>query len=94
MKHNQDYEELDLEALPEDFIPRTSYQPNRSLPYDQDYTHWEIDGRKVAAGADEPVHRRRHLWSLLTPCRDTSGSQTYRNLTRRPISSIPFAVNT
>lgn len=49
MKHQQDNTELDLEALPENFIPRTSYQPNRDMTYDRDYTHWEIGGSKVSA---------------------------------------------
>ena len=29
MKNNLDWTEIDLEALPADFIPRTSYQPQR-----------------------------------------------------------------
>lgn len=51
MKNNLDWTELDLEALPADFIPRTSYQPVRdgSVDYDRDYTKWEIDGKPVSA---------------------------------------------
>ncbi|WP_342590647.1 DNA methyltransferase [Paeniglutamicibacter terrestris] len=51
MKSNQDYIEVDLEALPEDFIPRTSYQPVRdgSVNYDRDYTTWEFEGEKRSA---------------------------------------------
>lgn len=40
MKNNLDWTELDLEALPADFIPRTSYQPVRDakgIDYDADY---------------------------------------------------------
>jgi hypothetical protein len=48
MKSNKDWTEIDLEALPSDFIPRTSYQrskdPAERAKYDADYTHWEIDG--------------------------------------------------
>src|SRR5699024_9803454 len=43
LKHNQDWSEIDLEAMPPDFIPATAYQPNRddpSLNYDDAYTHW------------------------------------------------------
>lgn len=41
MKNNLDWSELDLEALPADFIPRTSYQPAGSrTDYDTRYTHW------------------------------------------------------
>ncbi len=51
MKNNLDWTELDLEALPADFIPRTSYQPVRdgSVDYDRDYTKWEIDGVQTSA---------------------------------------------
>ncbi|MHA7142862.1 class I SAM-dependent DNA methyltransferase [Arthrobacter sp. Sr33] len=51
MKNNLDWTEIDLEALPADFIPRTSYQPVRdgSVNYDADYTHWEIDGKRTSA---------------------------------------------
>lgn len=50
MKNNLDWTELDLEALPADFIPRTSYQPNRSgeVDYDADYGTWELpDGTQT-----------------------------------------------
>lgn len=49
MRNNQDWSELDLEALTETFIPRTSYQRNLSseLDYNRDYTHWDFDGKKV-----------------------------------------------
>lgn len=48
MKNNLDWTELDLEALPEDFIPRTSYQPNRDMNYDQDYDFW-MDGGSASS---------------------------------------------
>lgn len=48
MKHNQDWSEIDLEAISEDFIPATAYLPNRSVKtYDRDYGLWEVDGDQV-----------------------------------------------
>ena len=48
MKHNQDWSEIDLEAISEDFIPATAYLPNRSVEsYDRDYGVWEVDGETV-----------------------------------------------
>ena len=48
MKHNQDWSEIDLEAISEDFIPATAYLPNRSVEtYDRDYGVWEVDGESV-----------------------------------------------
>lgn len=39
LKHNQDWSEVDLEAMPADFIPATAYQPDRTTQpsYDADY---------------------------------------------------------
>ncbi|MCL1800582.1 MAG: class I SAM-dependent DNA methyltransferase [Promicromonosporaceae bacterium] len=52
MKHNQDWTAVDLEALPPDAIPVTSYKPTYVIDpvnppktkaqYDAAYTHWEI----------------------------------------------------
>ncbi|OFP26343.1 Eco57I restriction-modification methylase domain-containing protein [Corynebacterium sp. HMSC068G04] len=48
MKHNQDWSEIDLEAISENFIPATAYLPNRSIEtYDRDYGVWEVDGVTV-----------------------------------------------
>lgn len=50
MKSNRDWTELDLEALPADFIPRTSYQPVRdgSVDYDSAYGTWvDANGAKI-----------------------------------------------
>ncbi|PAT03681.1 restriction endonuclease subunit M [Corynebacterium sp. NML 150383] len=49
LKHNQDWSEIDLEAMPADFIPATAYQPDRETKptYDTDYTSWEVDGERV-----------------------------------------------
>ncbi|MFC6352782.1 hypothetical protein ACFP6B_02590, partial [Rothia nasimurium] len=55
MKNNLDYTEIDLEALPADFIPRTSYQPVGSTAdngdYDKSYTQWTdpVTGEKYSA---------------------------------------------
>ncbi|RNE49366.1 Eco57I restriction-modification methylase domain-containing protein [Corynebacterium alimapuense] len=48
MKSNKDWSEVDLEAMPEDFIPATAYLSNRDIPtYDADYGYWGADGEKV-----------------------------------------------
>ena len=51
LKHNQDWSEVDLEAMPIGFIPATAYQPDREKQpgYDADYTMWDKDGQKVSA---------------------------------------------
>lgn len=42
MKNNLDWTEVDLEALPEDFIPRTSYQRNLTVDtYSRDFGLWD-----------------------------------------------------
>ena len=45
LKNNLDYSEVDLEAMPKGFIPRTGYQPARSTEeekavYRAEYTQW------------------------------------------------------
>src|SRR5699024_11778390 len=49
LKHNQDWSEIDLEAMPADFIPATGYQPNRAdhQDYDDLYGTWNVDGKPV-----------------------------------------------
>lgn len=50
MKNNQDWSIIDLETLPSDWVPVTSYKPARSrAKYDADYAHWDIDGGSVPA---------------------------------------------
>ena len=50
MKHNQDWSEMDLEQLPGDSVPVTSYKPIRDGKYDQLYTHWTLsDGDRAPA---------------------------------------------
>ena len=44
MKHNQDWSVVDLETLPPDAIPVTSYKPaGDRARYDADYTRWDGD---------------------------------------------------
>ena len=44
MKHNQDWSEIDLEAIGTDFIPATAYAPNRDgKEYERDYGAWRTD---------------------------------------------------
>ncbi|MGP5015357.1 DNA methyltransferase [Glutamicibacter ardleyensis] len=65
MKNNLDWTELDLEALPADFIPRTSYQPKQNgvgIDYDDSYTHWEVGGNSVSAR-----DHYRVCWRLMAP---------------------------
>src|SRR5699024_5095546 len=49
LKHNQDWSELDREAMPADFIPATGYQPNRAdhQGYDDLYGTWNVDGKPI-----------------------------------------------
>ena len=49
MRSSADYDELDLENLPADFIPRTNYQPIIDENYNSHYTHWEWAGESVSA---------------------------------------------
>ena len=44
MLHNQDWTAVDLEALPPDAIPATSYKPRGDrAKYDAAYTHWQTE---------------------------------------------------
>lgn len=48
MKHNQDWSEIDLEAIPADFIPATAYARNpEAKNYKKDYGLWQVDGEPV-----------------------------------------------
>jgi hypothetical protein len=50
MKNNLDWSEVDLEQLPGDAVPVTSYKPIRDGRYDQLYTHWTLaNGDRVSA---------------------------------------------
>src|SRR5699024_10335190 len=52
MRNNLDWTEIDLESLPEEFVPRTSYQPIRAsgVSYSEDYGNWND-----ALGGSKPV---------------------------------------
>lgn len=73
LRNNQDWSEVDLEALPFDFIPATAYQPNRieHPSYDDDFGYWggvrvahtyRIAWRKMAANTGF-----RTLYSVIIP---------------------------
>lgn len=49
MKNNQDWSEVDFEAMPSDFIPATAYAPDRQTQpdYDSDYGFWDTPAGKV-----------------------------------------------
>ena len=51
LKHNQDWTEVDLEAMPAEFIPATAYQTDRNVKptYDVDYTRWERNETLLSA---------------------------------------------
>ena len=71
LKSNNDWDEIDLEALPADFIPRTYYQPNRDsgLDYERDYGQWEDEnGLKMS-----PTKQYRLAWRKMA---SVSGSRT------------------
>ncbi|MDE8670766.1 hypothetical protein PY310_19525 [Pseudarthrobacter sp. H3Y2-7] len=70
MKNNLDWTEIDLEALPEDFIPRTSYQPaGDPVKYGSDYGQWNV--RDLAVG----VHQTWRIgWRLMAA---TTGQRTF-----------------
>ncbi|STX07478.1 class I SAM-dependent DNA methyltransferase [Kocuria rosea] len=61
MKSNRDWMEIDLEALSHDFIPRTSYQPDKdTLRYDEAYDHWtDENGRLKSARGFHRIAWRR-----------------------------------
>jgi hypothetical protein len=74
MKNNLDWSEIDLEALPDDFIPRTSYQPAMSMSkYKAGYTRWGDDHEpasnflRVAWRAMASTTGSRTLYPALLP---------------------------
>ena len=71
MKNNLDWTEIDLEALPSDFIPRTSYQRAvDQAKYSADYTHWTLEG-----GQSIPARSRYRVgWRLMAA---TTGVRTF-----------------
>ncbi|BCW53647.1 restriction endonuclease subunit M [Arthrobacter sp. StoSoilB19] len=70
MKNNLDWTEIDLEALPENFIPRTSYQPSGArLDYDAAFTRWAFSGR-----VESSRKQARLAWRLMAA---TTGVRTF-----------------
>ncbi|MCF4007222.1 class I SAM-dependent DNA methyltransferase [Corynebacterium uropygiale] len=61
MKHNQDWSEVDLEAMPRDFIPATAYFPDRveKKDYDLDYGVWGEGSSQVLVNSTYRVAWRR-----------------------------------
>jgi len=65
MKHNQDWSDVDFEAMPSDFIPATAYIPIRQtarekgLDYEADYGFWEVEGEKTPVASHFRVAWRR-----------------------------------
>lgn len=70
LKHNQDWSEIDLEAVDPDFIPATAYQANRTgIDYDRGYPHVTFSESKA-----EPHSRRfRIAWRRMAA---TTGFRT------------------
>lgn len=70
MKSNKDWTEIDLEALPADFIPRTSYQPSgERCKYDADFTRWQFGQESKSAR-----QQARIGWRLMAA---TTGVRTF-----------------
>ncbi|MEX3517751.1 DNA methyltransferase [Corynebacterium camporealensis] len=60
MKHNQDWSEVDLEVMPENFIPATAYSPNQGVEsYRLDYGTWEVNGEQVLVADQYRIGWRR-----------------------------------
>ncbi|EYT55207.1 restriction endonuclease subunit M [Dietzia sp. UCD-THP] len=75
LKHNQDWSDIDLEAMPPDFIPATAYRPSRKdQNFDEAYPKFVLPGSSVT-----PSHRRfRVIWRAMAA---TTGFRTlYPNL--------------
>lgn len=76
MRSNKDWTEIDLEALPEDFIPRTSYQPaiDKTI-YNAADSLWNIHGDqkpsrsyyRLAVRNMLPLSNERTLFAALVP---------------------------
>lgn len=51
LKSNKDWSEVDLEAMPADFIPATAYQPDRQKQpdYDANYKKWIHGGQIISS---------------------------------------------
>ncbi|MET3366940.1 UNVERIFIED_CONTAM: hypothetical protein ABIE34_000161 [Jeotgalibacillus campisalis] len=70
MKNNLDWTEIDLEALPEDFIPRTSYQPDHErVRYSADYQRTSGPDGSTYSARDS----YRIVWRMMA---STTGART------------------
>lgn len=70
MRNNLDWSELDLEALPFNFVPRTSYQPTGGDCYNKDYGNWTAPN-----GADVPI-RKFHRLAIREYVGSVTGART------------------
>ncbi|MGP5659627.1 DNA methyltransferase [Corynebacterium falsenii] len=60
MKHNQDWSEVDLEGITEDFIPATAYLPNREKDdYESAYGYWQTNDNRAPVANHYRVAWRR-----------------------------------
>lgn len=87
MKNNLDWTELDLEALPQDFIPRTSYQIGAAKRdvYSEDYGYW-----KLGVETKKVVNFPRILWRQMA---STTGMRTLHTTIVPPgPTHISFAI--
>lgn len=48
LRSNNDWDEIDLEAAPSDFVPRSHYRPVLGPKYDSDYTTWKAESGGVS----------------------------------------------
>lgn len=76
MKSNKDWVETDLEALSDNFIPRTNYQPTGDLiRYNQSCSQWTLNGELIPARSVYriairnmlPLRNERTLFNALIP---------------------------
>lgn len=69
MKHNLDWVDIDLEALPPDFIPRTNYQRlgtrGRASKYESAYSQWKKrDGTAVSSSRFKRIAISEYVGSV------------------------------
>ncbi|PLC11320.1 hypothetical protein AUQ48_02470 [Kocuria flava] len=69
MKSNKDWTEVDLEAIVDGFIPRTSYQPQSECGYGENYTFW-------SAGSGESASARSFMRVGWRSMASTTGYRT------------------
>lgn len=59
VRSNNDWDEVDIEALPHHFVPRVTYRPNVDSNYDQDYPRWGKGESRRSSRADYRLAWRR-----------------------------------